>query len=83
MLSNLILSKPEDVEIGRHGLMIKKGPKEALFLPEVPISNRWDIHTFFDEICLKADLPLGSWHDPDAKLFVFESETWGENEFPG
>ena len=81
VLSPLSNSKPEDVKIGKHGLMINKGSKGALFLPEVVVSNDWDLHTFLDELCRKADLPEGSWQDREAELYVFESETWSENEF--
>ena len=81
MLSPLAPSKPEDVKIGKHGLMINKGLKGAIFLPEVAVSNGWDLHTFLNELCRKADLPEGSWQDREAELYFFESETWGENEF--
>ena len=81
VLSPLAPSKPEDVKIGKHGLMINKGSKGALFLPEVAVSNGWGLHTSLDELCRKADLPEGSWHDREAELYVFESEAWGENEF--
>ena len=82
VLSPMSPSKPENVEIGKHGLMINKGPKGALFLPEVAVSNDWDLNTFFDELCRKADLPKGSWSNRYAELYVFESEAWGEHEFP-
>ena len=81
VLSPLAPSIPEDVKIGKHGLMINKGSKGALFLPEVAVSNGWDLHTFLDELCRKADLPEGSWQEREAELYVFESEAWGENEF--
>jgi len=81
VLSPLAPSKPKDVRIGKHGLMINKGSKGALFLPEVAVSNCWDLRTFLDELCRKADLPEGSWDDRNAELYVFESEAWGENEF--
>ena len=82
VLSPMSKSKPENVEIGKHGLMIKKGPKVAIFLPEVAVSNDWDLNTLFDELCRKADLPKGSWNNRYAELYVFESEAWSENEFP-
>ena len=47
----MYLSKPENVEIGKHGLMINKGLNGAHFLPEVAVSNDWDLRTFFDELC--------------------------------
>ena len=81
VLSPLSHSKPEDVKIGKHGLMINKGSEVALFLPEVAVSNGWDLHTFLEEICRKADLHEGSWHDREAEIYVFESEAWDENEF--
>ena len=81
VLSPLSPSKPEDVKIGKHGLMINKGSKGALFLPEAAVSNGWDLHTFLDELCRKADLPEGCWHDSEAELYFFESEAWDENEF--
>ena len=82
VLSPMSPSKPENVEIGKHGIMINKGSKGALFLPEVAVSNDWDLNTFFDELCRKADLPIGSWNNRYAELYVFESEAWGEHEFP-
>ena len=82
VLSSLEPSKPEDVKIGKHGLVIKKGNKGALFLPEVAFSNGWDLHTFLDELCLKAGLPEGSWSDSEAELNVFKSEAWSEHEIP-
>ena len=81
VLSPLAPSKPEDVKIGKHGLMINKGSKGAIFLPEVAVSNGWDLHKFLEELCRKANLSEGSWHDCEAELYVFESEVWDENEF--
>ena len=81
VLSPMYPSKPDNVEIGKHGLMINKGSKGALFLPEVAVSNDWDLNTFFDELCRKADLPEGSWNNRYTELYVFESEAWGEHEF--
>ena len=81
VLSPLAPSKPENVEIGKHGVMLNIGDQGALFLPEVAVSNGWDRETFLDQLCRKADLPEGSWRDEEADLYVFESEAWDENEF--
>ena len=62
-------------------MRINKGSKGAIFLPEVAVSNGWDLHTFLEELCRKANLSEGSWHDCEAELYVFESEAWDENEF--
>ncbi|UCD25051.1 MAG: AmmeMemoRadiSam system protein A [Gemmatimonadota bacterium] len=72
--------EPEQVEVGRHGLMISKGANSGLLLPQVPIEWRWSREEFLDSVCRKAGLPPGTWRDRDAELFGFECEVWGEEE---
>ena len=79
VLSPMTPLNPEDVEVGKHGLLINKGSYGGLFLPEVAVSQDWDRLTFLDELCRKANLPKGSWRDAEAKLQAFESEAWEEN----
>ncbi len=71
---------PENVVVGKHGLLLSKGSCRGLFLPEVAVSRGWDRLTFLDELCRKADLPRGSWRDADAELQAFESESWEDIE---
>ena len=71
---------PENVVVGKHGLLLSKGSCRGLFLPEVAVSRGWDRLTFLDELCRKADLPRGSWRDADAELQAFESDSWEEIE---
>ena len=71
---------PENVVVGKHGLLLSKGSCRGLFLPEVAVSRGWDRLTFLDELCHKAGLPRGSWRDADAELQAFESESWEEIE---
>ena len=79
VLSPMIPINPEDVEVGKHGLLINKGSHGGLFLPEVAVSQNWDRLTFLAEVCRKANLPKGSWRNAEAKLQAFESEAWEEN----
>ena len=79
VLSPMTPMNPEDVEVGKHGLLINKGSCGGLFLPEVAVSQDWDRLTFLDELCRKANLPKGSWRNAEAKLQAFESEAWEEN----
>ena len=72
--------KPENVVVGKHGLLLSKGLCRGLFLPEVAVSLGLDRLTFLDELCRKANLPRGSWKDADAELQAFESESWEEIE---
>jgi AmmeMemoRadiSam system protein A len=70
--------KPEEVVVGRHGLMIVKGFDRGLLLPQVPEEQGWDREQFLRGLCLKARLPSNAWKDKDTQLFSFEAEVWGE-----
>jgi AmmeMemoRadiSam system protein A len=72
--------RPEEVEVGRHGLMIRFGPYVGLLLPQVPVDHGWDRDRYLQGICQKAGLPLHTWKDPDAELYAFEAQVWGEDE---
>ncbi|MCK5900807.1 AMMECR1 family protein, partial [bacterium] len=80
VLTPMFIITPDNVVVGKHGLLLSKGSSRGLFLPEVAVSRGWDRLTFLDELCRKADLPRGSWRDADAELQAFESESWEEIE---
>lgn len=80
VLTPLVPIDVKGVEVGRHGLMISRGPRAGLFLPEVPVAYGWDLETYLRMLCRKASLPDDAWHDSGAQLFAFESESWGEPE---
>jgi AmmeMemoRadiSam system protein A len=68
---------PADIEVGRHGLMIEKGWRSGLLLPQVAVEWRWDATTFLSETCRKAGLAPDSWQR-GATIWKFEAEVFGE-----
>jgi AmmeMemoRadiSam system protein A len=64
---------PELVEVGRHGLMVRRGFHSGLLLPQVAVEWGWDRETFLDHTCLKAGLPRGCWKKPRVELWWFEA----------
>ncbi|MDA2923974.1 AmmeMemoRadiSam system protein A, partial [Acidobacteria bacterium AH-259-L09] len=48
--------QPEEVVVGRHGLMITKGHNSGLLLPQVPRTYGWDREEFLGGLCRKAGL---------------------------
>lgn len=68
---------PDEVEIGRHGLVIEKGGHRGLLLPQVATEWGWDRETFLAHTCQKAGLPHDAWKQ-GAKLWKFEAEVFGE-----
>ena len=74
------VASPDEIEIGRHGIMLRKGPRRGVFLPRVAADMGWDRDTLLDHLCVeKAGLPPGAWRDPDASLWIFESEEFGDS----
>ena len=77
-LTPLLPSTPEDVVVGRDGVLVERGPNRAVLLPQVAVEQGWDRETFLDATCRKAGLEAGCWRDPDTHLKTFRAEVFGE-----
>lgn len=69
---------PEQVEAGRHGLLIEARGKRGLLLPQVAREHGWNDRDLLEHTCLKAGLDLDDWRSRDAKLMAFTAEVFGE-----
>jgi len=79
-LSGFFPIKAEEVEVGKHGLMLRVGYLSGLLLPQVPIEQGWSKSEYLAGLCRKAGLPVGSWDHPDAEFLAFTAEVFSENE---
>jgi len=70
------ITNPNDVLVGRHGLLISRGHQSGVLLPQVPVENNWDRETFLVQTCLKAGLPSDAWRDPRTVLEIFSAEVF-------
>lgn len=77
ILSPLSAVQPQDVQVGRHGLVASFGPYRGLLLPQVPVESGWDRVTFLEQTCRKAGLPLHAWHK-GVKFEAFTAEVFGD-----
>ncbi|SRR5579871_2753660 len=68
---------PDDIEIGRHGLVVSRGWQRGLLLPQVATEWRWDAATFLAHTCQKAGLPRDAWQR-GAQLWRFDAEVFSE-----
>jgi AmmeMemoRadiSam system protein A len=69
----------DEIEIGRHGLIVEQGSRKGLLLPQVPAEHDWDREMFVAQTCLKAGLSADGWRH-GVRLFVFEALVFGEGE---
>lgn len=77
VLSPLKVVIAEEVEVGRHGLVVSYSGRRGLLLPQVPVEYGWDRATFLAQTCIKAGLDPGAWKH-GARLEVFSAEVFGE-----
>jgi AmmeMemoRadiSam system protein A len=71
--------RAQDVEVGRHGLMIGYEGRRGVLLPQVPVEHGWDRETFLGHTCRKAGLPEGTWRKPGVELLAFTADVFGED----
>jgi AmmeMemoRadiSam system protein A len=72
--------RPEEVEVGVHGLMVRCGTRRGVLLPQVPVEHHWDRETFLAHTCRKAGLPSDAWRRPDCELLAFTATVFGEED---
>jgi AmmeMemoRadiSam system protein A len=72
--------RPDEIVLGRHGLILRQGVRAGLLLPQVPAEYGWDRETYLAALCRKAGLPPRAWESPSAELEGFTAEVWGEDE---
>lgn len=70
----------EEIEVGRDGLIIRRGGYAGLLLPQVATDYGWDRETFLQQTCYKAGLPRNSWQEAGTTIEKFAAEVFGEKE---
>jgi hypothetical protein len=70
----------QQIKVGQHGLLMKNGDSEGLLLPQVPVEQGWDRHTFLEQTCAKAGMRTSCWMDEDTDIFSFTAVVFGEHK---
>ncbi|RPJ60453.1 MAG: AmmeMemoRadiSam system protein B [Acidobacteria bacterium] len=70
----------KEIQLGKHGLLVRKGDREGLLLPQVATENKWDLTTLLQQTCQKAGLPANAWQDEEADIFCFTAFVFGKKE---
>lgn len=73
-----IISSPDEIKIGRDGLMIRCGKQQGVLLPQVAVRAEFEPVSFIEHTCLKAGLPKDAWKLPQCEVFRFKAEVFGE-----
>ena len=70
----------EEIIVGRNGLMISLGGRRGVLLPQVAARRGWPRDEFLAQTCRKAGLPTDAWKKPNAEIYSFEAEVFGETK---
>jgi AmmeMemoRadiSam system protein A len=81
VLSPLFDIRPEEIEVGRHGLYVTLGFHRGILLPQVPVEWNWDRERFLSETCAKAGLPPDAWRQ-GARIQGFTTCNFADHSSP-
>jgi AmmeMemoRadiSam system protein A len=70
----------KEISVGIHGILIKRGFRSGLLLPQVATEQGWDRQTFLEHTCRKAGLPADAWSSPESSLEIFSAIVFHEEE---
>ena len=74
----LVVKDVSEIEVGRDGLIVSRGPYAGLLLPQVATEYGWDRETFLSQTCVKAGLPSSAWRSGDCRIEHFSAEVFGD-----
>ena len=74
---------PAQIKVGRDGLIIGKGWRRGLLLPQVPVEWDWNSREFLSQCCVKAGLPRNEWEKTGTEIYKFQAILFKEEEPEG
>ncbi len=83
-MQKILVYEPRDylkeIKIGEDGLCLKYHYDCGVFLPQVPVEQKWDVKTYLSELCKKAGLQEDAWIMKPVKLYKFQAQIFSEAE---
>jgi len=69
----------KEIELGKHGVIIKQGFRSGVFLPQVAVETGWDLEEFMGQLSSqKTGLARDSWKTGQVDIYVFTAEVFEE-----
>lgn len=73
------INSPEDIVIGRDGVILQKYNSSAVFLPQVALEQGWDVPTMLAHLSLKAGLSQDAWKE-GCKFQTFQAQIFHQKK---
>ncbi|HHT9159909.1 MAG TPA: AmmeMemoRadiSam system protein A, partial [Candidatus Brocadiaceae bacterium] len=74
------INGPDEFIVGKEGIVIRKGPSSAVFLPQVATEQGWDKTETLCQLCRKAGLSIDAWKNEGMDFYVFTADVFHERE---
>jgi hypothetical protein len=72
----------DKIEMGKHGVLVKRGFNQGVYLPQVATETGWSKEEFLSSLCAgKAGLPADAWKDKSTEIYIFSAEVFSEKDF--
>jgi AmmeMemoRadiSam system protein A len=73
------IKSTDEIVLGRDGVVLKKGGRQGVFLPQVAKEQGWTKGQFLSQLCYKAGLQ--SFELDTATLYTFKADVFSEKDF--
>jgi AmmeMemoRadiSam system protein A len=71
----------DEIEMGKHGVIVKRGLASGVFLPQVATETGWSKQEFMRNLCEgKAGIEPDCYEDPGTEIYIFEADVFGEKK---
>ena len=77
ILGPLVPCDPGRWRLGVDGIVVERGGRRGLLLPEVAPMLNMDRTAMLDTACRKAGLPAGAWRDRGTNVYAFRTDRFG------
>ncbi len=74
------IAEVDEIEVGKHGIYMKRGSCRGLLLPQVATEWGWDRTTFLEHTCTKAGLPEDAWKDKKTEIYIFSADVFSPDD---
>ena len=72
------IRRPEQLIVDEHGAYLEHGTHRGLLLPKVATERGWNREQFLRALAGKAGVPSATYDGPQARLYVFRDQVFGE-----
>ena len=69
---------PDGVRPGEDGVIVRRGWRQGLLLPQVATEFDWDAEALLAAACRKEGLAVTAWREASTELYLFQADVFGE-----